>query len=76
MPAVRFVFSAVVSSSFGLEVTISQSTYEVVRGEEVDITCRFQPKNQVNRLIVITWTAEPDGSFDDEGVRQHCDGSY
>ncbi|XP_017550632.1 cell surface A33 antigen [Pygocentrus nattereri] len=62
------VLLSVVSSSFALDVTISQPTYEVMRGEEVNIMCHFQPKNQVNRLIVITWTAEPDESFDDEGI--------
>ncbi|KAL6484977.1 hypothetical protein MHYP_G00070220 [Metynnis hypsauchen] len=62
------VLLSVVSSSFGLHVTISQPTYEVTRGEEVNIMCNFQPKNQVNRLIVITWTAEPEESFDDEGI--------
>uniref|UniRef100_A0A4W4EGG6 Uncharacterized protein n=1 Tax=Electrophorus electricus TaxID=8005 RepID=A0A4W4EGG6_ELEEL len=36
--------------------------------EEVTITCNFQPKNPENRLIIISWTGEPDGSFDDEGV--------
>ncbi|KAI4903042.1 hypothetical protein NFI96_033403, partial [Prochilodus magdalenae] len=61
-------FSTVVSSTFGLDVTISQSTYEVARGDEVTITCNFQPKNQVNEVILITWTAEPDGSFDDEEI--------
>ncbi|XP_035378612.1 cell surface A33 antigen, partial [Electrophorus electricus] len=62
------IFSIVVSTVFGLKVTIPQSLYEVARGEEVTITCNFQPKNPENRLIIISWTGEPDGSFDDEGI--------
>ncbi|MCI4378255.1 hypothetical protein PGIGA_G00213880 [Pangasianodon gigas] len=59
---------SVISATLGLDVSIPQSTYEVARGDEVIITCTFQPKNTVNRLIVISWTGEPDGSLDDEGI--------
>lgn len=67
-----FVFCIVISAIHGLQVTIPQPAYEVARGDEVIITCNFQPKNPVNRLIVITWSGDPDGSFDDEGVRSDC----
>ncbi|XP_076857638.1 cell surface A33 antigen [Brachyhypopomus gauderio] len=53
---------------FGLEVTIPQSRYEVARGDEVTITCNFHPKNSENRLTIISWTGEADGSFDDGGI--------
>lgn len=62
------VFCIVIPATLGLQVTIPQSTYEVARGDEVIITCSFQPKDAVNRLIVISWSGDPDGSFDDEGV--------
>uniref|UniRef100_A0A3B1KEZ1 Ig-like domain-containing protein n=1 Tax=Astyanax mexicanus TaxID=7994 RepID=A0A3B1KEZ1_ASTMX len=67
---------SLISTSFGLEVNIPQSTYKVARGDQVAITCTFQPKNPVNNLIIISWTADPDGSFDDEGVsvkKKHLD---
>lgn len=66
--AVWVVFCIVISATLGLQVSIPQPTYEVARGDAVIITCSFQPKNPVNRLIVVSWTGEPDGSFDDEGV--------
>ncbi|XP_072541308.1 uncharacterized protein gpa33b [Salminus brasiliensis] len=62
------VLLSVVSTAFGLDVTIPQATYEIARGDEVAITCNFQPKNPVNPLVIISWTADPDGSFDDEGL--------
>lgn len=65
---VWFVFLIVIPATLGLHVSIAQSTYEVARGDEVIITCKFQPKSPVNRLIIISWTGDPDGSFDDEGV--------
>lgn len=65
---VCFVFCVVISAILGLQVSIPQPIYEVARGDEVIIKCNFQPKNPVNRLIVISWTSDPDGSFDDEGV--------
>ncbi|XP_058248840.1 cell surface A33 antigen [Hemibagrus wyckioides] len=65
---VGILLMSVISAAFGLQVSIPQSTYEVARGDEVIITCSFQPKNPVNRLIVISWTGETDGSFDDEGI--------
>lgn len=63
-----FMFSIVISLTLGLQVSITQPTYEVAQGDEVTIMCKFQPKNPVNRFIVISWTGEPDGSFDDEEV--------
>uniref|UniRef100_A0A672Q4A3 Cell surface A33 antigen-like n=1 Tax=Sinocyclocheilus grahami TaxID=75366 RepID=A0A672Q4A3_SINGR len=50
----------VMSASFGLEVTMSQDTMEVARGDDVTLTCNFKPKNQVNDLIIITWIGDPD----------------
>ncbi|KAF4087366.1 hypothetical protein AMELA_G00094870 [Ameiurus melas] len=58
----------VISATIGLQVTIPQTVYEVARGDEVIIQCSFEPKNPVNRLIVISWTGDADGSFDDEGI--------
>ncbi|XP_016141859.1 cell surface A33 antigen-like [Sinocyclocheilus grahami] len=51
---------SVMSASFGLEVTMSQDTMEVARGDDVTLTCNFKPKNQVNDLIIITWIGDPD----------------
>ncbi|KAM9487268.1 cell surface A33 antigen isoform 2-T2 [Clarias gariepinus] len=59
---------SVISTALGLIVSIPQSNYEVARGDEVIITCTFQPQNPKNRLIIISWTGDPDGSFDDEGI--------
>ncbi|XP_053483734.1 cell surface A33 antigen isoform X1 [Ictalurus furcatus] len=59
---------SVISATIGLQVSIPQSIYEVARGDEVIITCSFEPKNPVNRLIVISWSGDADGSFDDEGI--------
>ncbi|TSV41650.1 Cell surface A33 antigen [Bagarius yarrelli] len=59
---------SVICATLGLQVSIPQATYEVARGDEVTITCNFQPKNPVNRLVVISWSGDPDGSFDDEGI--------
>lgn len=58
----------VISAIIGLQVSIPQATYEIARGDEVIITCNYQPKNAFNRLIIISWSGDPDGSFDDEGV--------
>ncbi|KAI5621343.1 cell surface A33 antigen, partial [Silurus asotus] len=63
-----FVFCIAICATLGLQVTIPQSMYEVARGDEVIITCSFQPQNPVNRLIIISWIGEADGSFDDEGI--------
>ncbi|KAK2904874.1 hypothetical protein QQF64_033017 [Cirrhinus molitorella] len=51
---------SVMSASFGLDVTMSQATVEVARGDDVTLTCNYKPKNQVNQLIVITWTGDAD----------------
>ncbi|XP_066542013.1 cell surface A33 antigen [Hoplias malabaricus] len=62
------ILLSVVSATFALEVTIPQSEYIVARGEEVTITCNFQPKKTVNDLIIISWTADRDGSAEDEEI--------
>ncbi|XP_073702502.1 cell surface A33 antigen [Garra rufa] len=51
---------SVMSASFGLDVTMSQATIEVARGDDVTLTCNYRPKNQVNSLIIITWTGDAD----------------
>ncbi len=48
------------SASFGLDVTMSQATMEVARGDDVTLTCHFKPKNQVNDLIIVTWIGDAD----------------
>lgn len=48
------------SASFGLEVTMSQATMEVARGDDVTLTCNFKPKNLENDLIIITWIGDAD----------------
>ncbi|XP_060786530.1 cell surface A33 antigen [Neoarius graeffei] len=65
---ISILLMSVISLTLGLQVSITQSIYEVAQGDEVTIMCNFQPKNPVNRFIVISWTGEPDGSFDDEEI--------
>ncbi|XP_051762747.1 cell surface A33 antigen isoform X7 [Ctenopharyngodon idella] len=57
---------SVLSSAFGLEVTMSQASVEVARGDEVILTCNFKPKNQVNELIIVTWTGDADETSGDK----------
>ncbi|XP_051565039.1 cell surface A33 antigen-like isoform X1 [Myxocyprinus asiaticus] len=49
---------SVMSTTFGLDVTMSQAFIEVARGEDVTFTCNFKPKNQLNELIIITWSGD------------------
>ncbi|XP_050975277.1 cell surface A33 antigen isoform X2 [Labeo rohita] len=51
---------SVMSASFGLEVTMSQATIEVARGDDVTLTCNFKPKKNENNLVIITWTGDAD----------------
>lgn len=48
------------STTFGLEVTMSQASVEVARGDDVTLTCNFKPENQNNDLIIITWSGHSD----------------
>lgn len=54
------------STTFGLEVTMSQASMEVARGDDVTLTCNFKPKNQVNDLIIITWSGHSDETSGDK----------
>ncbi|XP_077072902.1 cell surface A33 antigen isoform X4 [Siphateles boraxobius] len=47
---------------------MSQASMEVARGDDVTLTCNFKPKNQVNELIVITWSGHSDETFGDKVV--------
>lgn len=60
------------STTFGLEVTMSQATEEVARGDDVILTCNFKPKNQVNKLIIITWSGHSDETSGDKVSLKYC----
>lgn len=51
-----------ISAGFGLEVTMSQESLEVARGDDVTLTCNFKPKNPNNPLTIITWSGDGDGT--------------
>ncbi|KAI7808414.1 cell surface A33 antigen [Triplophysa rosa] len=57
-----FHLISVMSAGFGLEVTMSQESLEVARGDDVTLTCNFKPKNQNNPLTIITWSGDADGT--------------
>lgn len=50
------------STTFGLEVTMSQASVEVARGDDVTLTCNFKPKDPTisNNLIIVTWSGHSD----------------
>ncbi|KAA0715619.1 A33 antigen Glycoprotein [Triplophysa tibetana] len=57
-----FHLISVMSAGFGLEVTMSQPSLEVARGDDVTLTCNFKPKNPINPLTIITWSGDGDGT--------------
>ncbi|XP_067301171.1 cell surface A33 antigen isoform X2 [Pseudorasbora parva] len=59
----KLIFSSlylisVMSTTFGLEVTMSQASMEVARGDDVTLQCNF--KSQLNGLTIITWSGAAD----------------
>jgi len=63
------------STTFGLEVTMSQASVEVARGDDVTLACSFKPKNQVNNLIIITWSGHSDETSEDKVNQFFCNDS-
>ncbi|XP_034142704.1 cell surface A33 antigen isoform X2 [Esox lucius] len=55
-----FVILSVFSTVRGLTVTIPQREYEVKRGDDVTLACRFVPAKPENSLVIIAWTMEAD----------------
>lgn len=45
---------------------MSHASMEVARGDDVILTCNFKPKNQENRLIIVTWTGDADETSGDK----------
>lgn len=60
------------SASFGLEVTMSQATIEVARGDDVTLTCNFKPKKNENNLVIITWTGDADETSGQKVSQKNC----
>lgn len=54
------------SATFGLEVTMSQSSMEVARGDDVTLVCNFKPKKPENDLIIVTWIGDADETSGDK----------
>ncbi|XP_062312200.1 cell surface A33 antigen [Osmerus eperlanus] len=61
-----FFILTVLSSTSGLQVSFPKAEYEVARGDDVTLTCTFQPASPLDstQLVIITWTAEADNPAD------------
>ncbi|XP_056321975.1 cell surface A33 antigen [Danio aesculapii] len=57
---------SVMSATFGLEVTMSQASMEVARGDDVRLMCTFKPKKPENDLIIVTWIGDADETSGDK----------
>ncbi|XP_077584477.1 cell surface A33 antigen-like [Stigmatopora nigra] len=44
----------------GLHVSIPQEEYEAASGEDITLTCSFNPANPDFKMLVVTWEAYPD----------------
>ncbi|XP_029112482.1 glycoprotein A33 (transmembrane), paralog a [Scleropages formosus] len=57
-----FIIAAVLSASMGMQVTVQEHSYEVVRGGNITLGCKFVPAVQItaSTLVVITWSILPD----------------
>ena len=63
---------SVLSSTSGLQVSFPKAEYEVARGDDITLTCLFQPASPLDstQLVIITWTAAADNPADPK-VRQN-----
>lgn len=61
-------FFSVLPCCSALQVSIPQEVYRVADGEDVSMTCTFNPARPVSDIFVLKWEAYPDNP-DDNLVR-------
>ncbi|KAG9348827.1 hypothetical protein JZ751_029144 [Albula glossodonta] len=57
MKLVGFIICSILSAAMGIEVSIPKKEYEVARGDDVTLPCRFETTQQNPPVIVIIWSA-------------------
>lgn len=55
-----FLFISVLPCCKSLQVSIPEEQYEVARGEDITLTCTFNPAGTISDIFILTWEAYPD----------------